>query len=191
MRAAIVKTLCQTEKIDSVVIYVAGQPLMNMSQMPVGIMKETDFVDSTGPAANYYQYLHAKIYYANKEGTGLVASNLRIPYIGSEAEEAIVLQQLINGPVAEEMRPVLREDVKVLEVSTKDNVCTVNFSKEFLDKLPEVSEEVVIYSVVNTLAELPGIYRIQFLVEGKQEKVYEKMDLSVSYERNLNVIERE
>lgn len=191
MRAAIVKTLCQTENIDSVVIYVAGQPLMNAGQVPVGIMRETDFVDSTGPEANYYQYLYAKIYYANEEGTALVASNLRIPYIGSEEEEAIVLQQLINGPIADEMKPVLRSDVKVLEVSTKDNVCTVNFSREFLDKLPEISEEVVIYSVVNTLAELPGIYRVQFFVEGKQEKLYRKMDLSVPYERNLNVIERE
>ncbi len=191
MRAAIVKTLCQTEIIDSVVIYVAGQPLMNTSQKPVGIMKETDFVDSTGPAANYYQYLHAKIYYSNEEGTALVASNLRIPYTGSEEEEVIVLQQLIDGPITEDMKPVLREDVKVLSVSTKDNVCTVDFSKEFLDKLPEVSEEVVIYSVVNTLAELPGIYRVQFLVEGKQEKVYQKMDLSVPYDRNLNVIEIE
>ena len=191
MRAAIVKTLCQTDKIDSVVFYVAGQPLMNSEKMPVGIMKETDFIDSTGPDANYYQYLYAKIYYTDAEGTALLASNLKIPYTGSEAPEKIVLQQLINGPVASEMYPVLSEDVKLLSVSTKDNVCTVDFSREFLDKLPEVSEEIVIYSVVNTLVELPGIYQVQFLVEGKQEKVYQKMDLSVPYERNLNVIEKE
>lgn len=191
MRAAIVKTLCQTEKIDSVEIYVAGQPLMDVQKMPVGIMKETDFIDSTGPEANYYQYLYAKIYYANAEGTALVASNLKIPYMGSEAEEKIVLQQLIAGPVAEDMYPVLSDKTELLNVSTKDNICTVDFSKDFLDKLPEVSEEVVIYSVVNTLAELPGIYQVQFLVEGKPEKEYRKLDLSVLYERNLDVVEKE
>lgn len=191
MRAAIVKTLCQTEKIDSVEIYVAGQPLMSGEKIPVGIMKETDFIDSTGPEANYYQYLYATVYYTNETGTALMASNLKIPYTGSEAEEKIVLQQLISGPVAEDMFPVVSEDVKLLNVSTKDNVCTVDFSKAFLDKLPEVSEEVVIYSVVNTLAELPGIYQVQFLIEGKQEKVYQKMDLTVPYERNLNVVEKE
>lgn len=191
MRAAIVKTLCQTENIDSLVFYVAGQPLMNSEKMPVGIMKETDFIDSTGPEANYYQYLYAKIYYTNEDGTALLASNLKIPYTGSEAAEKIVLQQLINGPVASDMYPVLSENVKLLSVSTKDSVCTVDFSREFLDKLPEVSEEVAIYSVVNTLAELPGIYQVQFLVEGKTEKSYQKMDLSVPYERNLNVIEKE
>ncbi len=191
MRASIVKTLCQTEKIDAVEIYVAGQPLMNSQKMPVGIMKETDFIDSTGPEANYYQYLYAKIYYANQEGTGLMASNLKIPYTGSEAEEKIVLQQLINGPIEDDMREVLSDKVKIRAVSTKDNICTVDFSKEFLDKLPEVSEEVVIYSVVNTLAELPGIYQVQFLVEGKQEKLYQTMDLTGVYERNLNVVEKE
>lgn len=191
MRAAIVKTLCQTDRIDSVEFYVSGQPLMNAQNVPVGIMKETDFIDSTGPETSYYQYLYAKIYYANKEGTALIASNLRIPYLGSETEEEIVLRQLISGPVAEEMYPVLSEKAEVLKVSTKDNVCTVDFNQAFLDKLPGVSEEVVLYSVVNTLAELPGVYQVQFLVEGKQEKVYQKMDLTLLYERNLNVIEKE
>jgi len=191
MRAAIVKTLCQTEKIDAVEIYVAGQPLMNAQKMPVGIMKETDFIDSTGPEANYYQYLYAKVYYANQDGTGLMASNLKIPYTGSEAEEKIVLQQLINGPIEDDMQAVLSDKVKIRSVSTKDNVCTVDFSREFLDKLPEISEEVVLYSVVNTLAELPGIYQVQFLVEGKQEKLYQTMDLTGVYERNLNVVEKE
>ena len=191
MRASIVKTLCQIDKIDSVEIYVAGQPLMNSQKMPVGIMKETDFIDSTGPEANYYQYLYAKIYYANEEGTGLVASNLKIPYTGSEAEEKIVLQQLINGPISEDMQAVLSHKVKVRLVSTKDNICTVDFSKEFLDKLPDVSEEVAIYSVVNTLAELPGIYQVQFLVEGKPEKLYETMSLTGVFERNLDIVEKE
>jgi len=191
MRAAVVKTLCQADHVDSVEFYVAGQPLMNGQNMPVGIMKETDFIDSTGPETNYYQYLYATVYYANREGTALCASNLKIPYTDSESEEEIVLRQLISGPIAETMYPVLEKDTELLSVSTKDNVCTVDFSKAFLKKLPEVSEEVVIYSVVNTLAELPGIYQVQFLVEGKQEKTYQKMELSIPYERNLNIIETE
>lgn len=191
MRAAIVKTLCQTEKVDSVEIYVAGQPLLNAQNMPVGIMKETDFIDGIGPEANYYQYLYATIYYANEDGTALMASNLKIPYTGTETEEAIVLRQLIAGPIGVNMSATIPEDTKVLSVSTKDNVCTVDFSKDFLDKLPEVSEEVAIYSVVNTLAELPGIYQVCFLVEGKQEKLYRAMDISQMFERNLNIIEEE
>ena len=185
------KTLCQTEIIDSVEFYVAGQPLMGAQNTPVGIMKSEDFIDSTGPDTNYYQFLYATVYYANEAGDALQASNLKIPYSGSETEEQIELRQLITGPVEEEMYPVLSEKTKVLSVSTKDGICTVNLNKAFLDKLPEVTEEITIYSIVNTLMELPGIYRVQFLVEGEQEKLYQTMDLTRTYERNLNVIEKE
>lgn len=191
MRAAIVKTLCQLDGIDSVEFYVGGQPLLNAQNIPVGIMKETDFIDSTGTNTNYYQFLYATVYYANKQGDALMASNLKIPYRGIETEEEIVLRQLIAGPVSEDTYPVVQDNTKVLSVTTKDNVCVVDFSKQFLKKLPDVTEEVVIYSVVNTLAELPGIYQVQILVEGKQEKLYQKTEFLPIYERNLNIIEKE
>ncbi len=191
MRAAIVKTLCQLDGIDSVEFYVGGQPLLGAQNIPVGIMKETDFIDSTGTNTNYYQFLYATVYYANKQGDALVASNLKIPYRGIETEEEIVLRQLIAGPVSEDTYPVVPDNTKVLSVTTKDNVCVVDLSKQFLKKIPDVTEEVVIYSVVNTLAELPGIYQVQILVEGKQEKLYQKTEFLPLYERNLNVIEKE
>lgn len=191
MRAAVVKTVCQVPEVDSVEFYVKGQPLMGAQNTPVGIMKEEDFIDNTGPDTNYYQYLYATVYYANGAGDALIASNLKIPYSGSETEEQIVLRQLIAGPVEEGLYPVLSGETKVLGVSTKDGICYVDLSAEFLDKLPEVSEEVTIYSVVNSLAELPGVYQVQFLIDGAQRRLYQTMDLTVQYERNLNVIEKE
>lgn len=191
MRAAVVKTLCQLDGIDSVEFYVGGQPLLGAQNIPVGIMKETDFIDSTGTNTNYYQFLYATVYYANKEGDALVASNLKIPYRGIETDAEIVLRQLIAGPVSDDTYPVVPDNTKILSVTTKDNVCVVDLSRQFLKKLPDVTEDVVIYSVVNTLAELPGIYQVQILVEGKQEKMYQKTEFLPLYERNLNVIEKE
>lgn len=191
MRAAIVKTLCQMDEVDSVEIYVAGQPLMGVQNTPIGIMKAEDFIDNMGPQTGEYQYLHAKVYYANREGNALLASDLKIPYSGSETAELTVLRQLIAGPIEEEMYPVLSDKVEVLSVSNKDGICSVNLSDRFLDKLPEVTEEITIYSVVNTLAELPGVYQVQFLVDGEQVKSYQTMDLTLLYERNLNVVEKE
>lgn len=191
MRAAVVKTVCQVPEIDSVEFYVTGQPLMGTQNTPIGIMKSEDFIDNTGPETDYYQYLYTTVYYANRTGDALIASNLKIPYSGSETEEQIVLRQLIAGPVEDELYPVLSEKTEVLSTSTKDGVCYVDFSEEFLDKLPEVTEEITIYSVVNSLAELPGIYRVQFSINGAQKKLYQTMDLTLPYERNLNVIEKE
>lgn len=191
MRAAVVKTICQVPEIDTVEFYVAGQPLMGAQNVPVGLMKSEDFIDTMGAETNFYQYLHTTVYYANEAGDALLASNLKIPYGGSETEEETVLRQLITGPVEEGMYPVLSEDVTVLHVSTKDGVCTVDFDKKFLNMRAGVTEEVVLYSIVNSLAELPGVYKISFLVEGTQKKVYQTMNLNVLYERNLSIIEEE
>lgn len=191
LRAAVVKTICQVPEIDTVEFYVAGQPLMGTQNVPVGLMKAEDFIDTMGAETNFYQYLHTTVYYANETGDALLASDLKIPYGGSETEEETVLRQLITGPVEEGMYPVLPEDVTVLHVSTKDGICTVDFDKKFLEMRPGVTEEVVLYSVVNSLAELPGVYKIQFLVEGTQKKVYQTMNLNVAYERNLSIIEEE
>lgn len=191
MRAAVVKTVCQVPEIDSVEFYVMGQPLMGTQNTPVGIMKPEDFIDNTGPDTDDYQYLYTTVYYANETGDALIASNLKIPYRVSETEEQVVLRQLIAGPVEDGLYPVLSEKTEVVSVSTKDGICYVDLSGGFLDKLPEVSEEVTIYSVVNSLAELPGIYRVQFYVDGAQKKLYQTMDLTLPYERDLNVIEKE
>lgn len=191
MRAAVVKTICQAPGIDSVEFYVMGQPLMGTQNTPVGIMKPEDFIDNTGPDTDDYQYLYTTVYYANEAGDALIASNLKIPYRVSETEEQVVLRQLIAGPVEDGLYPVLSEKTEVINAFTKDGVCYVDLSGEFLEKLPEVSEEVTIYSVVDSLAELPGIYRVQFYIDGTQKKLYQTMDLTLQYERDLNVIEKE
>lgn len=191
MRAAIVKTLCQVETVEFVEFYVAGQPLMGSHNTPIGIMKAADFIDNMGPQNGEYQYLHAKVYFADKAGNALLASDLKIPYKGTESGEQVVLRQLIAGPIEEEMYPVLSGKTEVLGVSTKDGVCTVNFSKHFLKSKRNVKEEIMVYSVVNTLAELQGVYQVQFLIEGERVKGFSDMDLTLMYERNLNVIEKE
>lgn len=190
LRAAIVKTLCQCGEIDSVEIYVAGQPLLNSQNMPIGIMKADDFLDSLRMNTDVQEF-SAIVYYANREGTGLIASSLVLSHSGSESEELAVLCRLIDGPVESGMYPVLPDTVKVHSVVTKEGVCTVDFNAEFLEKLPEVSEEVLVYSVVNSLVNLPDVQSVQFLIDGEMHKIFQKLDLSVSYERNLNIVENE
>ena len=49
----------------------------------------------------------------------------------------------------------------------------------------------MIYSVVNSLVNLPGVQKVQFLIDGQVHKLFQKMDLSLCYERNLNIVENE
>lgn len=191
MRAAIIKTLCQLETVEYVEFYVNDQPLMRSNGRPVGMMKEEDFIDNTGSDTQFYQNAYVSVYYSNTDGTALVESNLKITYDGTISTEQLILNQLIKGPVEENMRVAIPEGTVVNKVVVKDGTCFVDFNEKFLEKRSDVSEEVTIYSVVNSLAELSNIYRVQFTINGETQKNYLLLDLSGTFERNLDIIEGE
>ena len=192
MRAAIVKTLCQAEEIDAIEFYINGQPLIGSLGKPLGLMSDEDFVDNTGAQTNYYQYVYSTLYFANETGDALVESNLKIPYDGTISTEQVIIEQLITGPIEEGMQRTLPEKTKLIKVSTKEGVCSVDFNSEFLKELSGVSGEVSLYSVVNSLVELPHVYRVEFTVNGQVQKQFQNsIDLSGQFERKLELLEGE
>ena len=98
---------------------------------------------------------------------------------------------LIDGPIEEmdDMRTTMSENVKINQVTTKDGICYVDFNAKFLDKLASVTEEVAVYSVVNSLVELPNVSQVQITVDGEMKKVYQSIPLNVLLERILELIE--
>ena len=44
----------------------------------------------------------------------------------------------------------------------------MDFSSEFLNKRKSITADVAIYSVVNTLVELPTVNKVQFSIDGGQ-----------------------
>ena len=191
MRAAIVKTLCQADGIDAVEFYINGQPLIGSLGKPLGLMSEEDFIDNTGAKTNYYQYVYSTLYFANEAGNALVESNLKIPYDGTISTEQVIIEQLIMGPIEEGMKRTLSEKTKLLKVSTKEGICTLDFNKEFLKEVDGVLGEVSLYSIVNSLVELPHIYRVQFTVQGEVQKQFQNsIPLSGQFERKLELLER-
>lgn len=189
MRAVIVKTLCQAEGVASVEFYVGGQPLMRTNGKPVGMMKAEDFIDNTGANTEFYQNAYVLIYFSNEAGDALVESSLKITYDGTISTEQLILNQLIAGPVEEGLRTAMPEGTAVNKVSVKDGVCYVDFNEKFMEKRSDISEEVTIYSVVNSLAELTNIYKVQFTINGETKKTYQNMEFSGTFERNLEIVD--
>ncbi|MCJ7665460.1 MAG: GerMN domain-containing protein, partial [Actinobacteria bacterium] len=54
-------------------------------------------------------------------------------------------------------------------------------SKEFLENSLDsrILDEYIIYSIVNTVTEIPGINGVLFFLEGKRIKIYGDIDLSI------------
>ena len=70
-----------------------------------------------------------------------------------------------------------------------DGVCFVNFDSGFLAQDYMLSEEVIIYAIVNSLCELPNINKVQISVNGDTDFVYrDEMTLQELYERNLDLV---
>ncbi len=191
-RTAIVKTLCQAKDVEYVAFTVAGQPLMDSNAQPIGLMTSSDFIDNTGGETNYTQTVTVTLFFTGEDGKTLKQSRHQIEFDGAISLEELVIEQLTAGPLPEEegLYPTLPASARLLKVSKKDGICYVDFNADFLDKLPDISDEVAVYSVVNSLVEISGINRVQFTIEGEAYKTYrETLAFDGMFERNLDLVE--
>lgn len=186
-RAALAKTLTQIEGVDYISIYVGDQPLMNQDGNPVGMMSGSDFVESISDV-NTFEKIELTLYFADESGQSLVEEKREIVHNINTPLEKLVIEGLIEGPKTAGRYPTLQPDVKLLNVSVNENVCYLNFDSGFLNNSLEVNEDVVIYSIVNSLASLTTVNRVQITVNGSQDVMFrDKISLNTTFERNLDL----
>jgi len=190
-RAAIVKTFCQLDKIKAVEFYIGTQPLLNLAGKPVGMLTAEDFIDSTGENTEFYQEAKVSVYFANETGDALIESTLKITYDGTISTERLIMQQLLEGPVQGNMQAVIPKGAVLNKVTIRDGICYVDFNEKFLETRKGITAEVAIYSIVNSLTELSNVYKVQFLINGETKKMYQNLDFSSTFERNLEIVEGE
>lgn len=184
LRTAIVKTLTQFEEIEFVEFYINDQKLMIDGKL-VGRMQFSDFVDDSMSAST--QTL--KLYFGDVDGKYLVEEVRAIELSPNATLEQLVVEQLIAGPGNNTLQPTLPEDTKVIKVVVKEGICYLDLNEAFTDKGLNVSEEVTIYSVVNSLVELQTVNKVQFLINGEKKPILrEKLSLDTLFERNLDLV---
>ncbi len=191
-RAAIVRTLTQIPEVKFVAILVDGNPLLNSSGVPVGVLTAEQFIDNSGNVINTEEIASLTLYFTNEEGNKLVKVNREVVYSSNISLEKLVIEQLIKGVEEdeEEVYPVLNPATEVVSVTVRDGVCYVNLDEDFLVPTTNASAEVVLYSIANSLVELSNVNKVQFFVGGENELTYkETMPLSEMYGRNLELVE--
>lgn len=191
VRAAIVRTLCQIDGVSYVSFNVEGQALVNVSGMPVGFMTADQFVDNAGNEINAYEKATLTLYFADITGTHLEAYMVERVYNSNISMDRLVVEELIAGPKeGENGYPTLSDDLKIISVTTRDGTCYVNLDESFLTSQGNATPEVVVYSIVNSLVELPTINKVQISIDGNTNLVYmEVIPLSQVFERNLEIID--
>lgn len=185
-RAALVKTLTQAEGVDYVAVYTAEQPLMDSTGVPVGAMTGSDFIDNISNI-NVYEKTVLTLYFADDTGEKLVKEQREVVHNVSTSLEKLVVEQLIAGPDRPGINATLSRDTKLLNVSVNENVCYLNFDASFLSNTLDVREYIPIYSIVNSLAAVSSVNKVQIAVNGSQDVMFrDTISLNQLFERNLD-----
>ncbi|MCM1119188.1 MAG: GerMN domain-containing protein [bacterium] len=189
VRAAIVRTLTQINQINFVYITVNGNPLLDSLGNIVSTMNRDQFVENDGNAINTYEEVKIKLYFANEAGDQLIAANRTREYSTNISLEKLIVEELIKGPSASGLYPTINPSTKVASVTVRDGVCYVNLDDTFLTQPYNVSADVTIYSITNSLAELSNVNRVQIFINGDNTVTYrEKYSFTTYFERNLDIV---
>lgn len=192
-RAAIVRSLTSIPDVNYVMVTVNGEPLLDTMGNAVGIMTADMFIDYAGQkSTDSYAQAKIRLYFANEAGDGLVAINRSLAFnmdISNISMERLVIEQLLTGPANDESYPTINPSAKLLSITVKDGVCYLNFSKDILTPVNNVTSDVTIYSIVNSLVELSNVNKVEISIEGSKElKFRDKYELTTLFERNLDLV---
>ena len=81
-------------------------------------------------------------------------------------------------------------DLKILNVTLADGIVYVNLNDAFLNVTPQVTENIMVYSLVNSLLELEGTQKVQISINGETKFVLgDGIDLSQYLTRNTDLIQ--
>ncbi len=190
LRLSIVNTLCGINGIDGVVINVEGKPIVSESTgKEFGVLSLENIAFETNDVQNG-EKTTVSLYFPQKNGDKLVRENRSIKLQSALSLEKAVIGELIKGPEKDGCTRALPTDVKLIGIETKNNVCFVNFSSEFVSKTPSSSltTTLSLYSVVNSLCELEGVESVQILVNGENGVEFGNFVLDIPYEKNDGIV---
>lgn len=186
--AAVAKTLCSLDFISGVNILVEGMPALGIDGTPIGIIMKSDVMADEGNSATVKT--NVTLYFGDEMGEGLVAERRNVEIPSSSTVERTVVDEIIKGPTGSDKISVIPAGVKVLSVETKNRVCFVNLSKEFIDKFTggSAGEILTVYSIVNSLTELDTVGSVQLLIEGEKKDSLSHMAINEPIARDKSII---
>lgn len=191
VRASIVRTLSQVKGVDYISFTIQNEPLVDSSGVAIGIMSPDMFIDNAGNEINTYEKVNLRLYFANESGDRLVVENQRnVVYSSNMSLEKLVVEKLIEGPAASGDYPTINPATKIISVTVNDRICYVNLDESFLSQPYNVTNDVTIYSITNSLVELPNVNKVQISINGETNVLYkESVSLTNIFERNLDLLE--
>ena len=101
------------------------------------------------------------------------------------------MSQLIEGPKGSKLKATLPGTTKLINVSVADRICYLNFDSSFRNTIDnKLTEDVVLYSIVNSLTSLPTVDKVQISLDGENDgMLLYNYKLSDMYEFNKDIVD--
>lgn len=150
--------------------------------------------EEDGEGAAYPKQVTLALYFMGLgEDDKLVGEEATI--IAGDPKTAVInaTRELLKGPKRAYHIPVIPGGTELIEVEVYENLAKIDLSQEFLENSLDsnIFDRQVIYSIVNTLTEIPSIKGVIFYIEGKRIKVYGNVDLSIPAIRDESILFKE
>lgn len=191
LKACVVITLAQLDDVNSIRFTINGSPITDIDGNEVGEMNPSQYVDILlSDEELLKQETSLEIYFTDEAGSGLKAYNYNFTLDNqTQSLEEYIVRKLIEGPDESDAYATLDPSVELISIMTTDNTCYVNFAPGFLEQNQTVSDDIMIYSIVNSLTDLAYISNVQFLVDGESDiRLHKTFDLSKSLTRRADLI---
>jgi spore germination protein GerM len=142
------------------------------SSCRLGFLQRGNEEKNSGAISNSIQYkgkIPILLYFPDSTQSYLVSEE-RITEFDTSLEKTII-KELLRGPLSASGVSPIPKGTKLLSISKSGDTVTVNLSGEFKSNHPggSTGELMSIYTIVNSLTEIPGINRVLFKINNKLE----------------------
>ncbi len=169
--ACITRTLCSIDGIEQVFISCEGMPSALYS--PESFVIERPHV--------YYSTQTINLYFADEDFDMLVCETATVSISENESDEFVAISNLILGPKTRMARSAIPEGTALNDIYIDEGVCVIDLTREFVDNADhtsETAEAVTLFSIVNTMTELPLVNSVRFLIDGEAAEGFTYFDIS-------------
>ena len=169
IRSAISMTLLQLKGVSKVTFEVEHEPIKTFKNdgSVIETMKEDSFVISLAGKDANRQKISLTLYYPDKKGKGLYGINKTVEYSSNTSLERVVMKYLTQTPSDKNAKQAYPSMVSILNIYVADGTCYVNMDSSFTDNISDEDLKLRVYSIVNSLASLERVKRVQLSCAGE------------------------
>ncbi len=193
-RSSLIKSLTAIDGVDSIEFYLDGYPMKDAKGKVYGSFYGDDVVTSTMTIETSQESQQIILYFPDDQGQHLVRVDREITINSNVSIEYQIVEALKEAPTGYGLTSALPIEAEVKSIEVSDGICYIDFNEAFKAKHygGATGEIMTVYSIVNSLTELPNISQVQFLIEGvKTDNFKGHLDFGALFENDINLISKE